>query len=282
MKWSTPSSVSQRTASGDVVWALRHPEEAAHVPITTGWMEARAVLLLWAAAGAIAAAHVLPTEVMAIVGIAAVHGGLLTAALAWGGIGLGNASLVIAMLAVARALVGVHSLGALAYLAVPLWLGRLALRGRLTRLGLAPPWPWGAVFVGALAGTALALHLVTSVSRTLGYGIRFDPAALLPALGYDVGANVISAELFFRGALLQHLWRRWSFGLALAVVSVAATLRYCVDPFVGTIELRVGAAVYMALLAIVNGALYRWSGSLLPGLVAASIFFACYRLLAIG
>ena len=181
MKWSTPSSVSQKTASGDVVWALRHPEEAAHVPITTGWMEARAVLVLWAAAGAIAAAHVLPTEVMALVGIAVVHGGLLTAALVWGGVGLGKASLVIAMLAGARALVGVHALGALAYLAVPLWLGRLALRGRLTRLGLAPPWPWGAVFVGALAGTALALHLVTSVSRTLGYGIRFDLAALLLA-----------------------------------------------------------------------------------------------------
>jgi hypothetical protein len=78
------------------------------------------------------------------------------------------------------------------------------------------------------------------------------------------------------------LWRRWSFALALATASALATLRYVVDPHVGTIELRVGAAVYMALLAILNGVLYRWSGSLLPGLAAAGVFFACYRLLAIG
>jgi hypothetical protein len=38
----------------------------------------------------------------------------------------------------------------------------------------------------------------------------------------------------------------------------------------------------MTLLALLNGALFRWSGSLLPGLAAAAVFFACYRLLAIG
>jgi hypothetical protein len=264
------------------MWALRHPEEAARVPIATGWTEARAVLALWAAAGAIAAAHVLPSHVMAVIGVSVVHGGLLAAALVWGGIGLAEASLVFAMLALARALVVVHPLGALAYLAVPLWLGRLALRGRLTRLGLAPPWPWSAVLIGALAGAVLALHLITSASRTLGYGVHFHRATFVPALGYDLGASVLSAELLFRGALLQHLWRRWSFGLALATASALATLRYVVDPYVGTIELRVGAAVYMALLAILNGVLYRWSGSLLPGLAAAGVFFACYRLLAIG
>jgi membrane protease YdiL (CAAX protease family) len=136
--------------------------------------------------------------------------------------------------------------------------------------------------VGALAGLALALHLVTCVSRTLGYALRVDAGALVPALAYDLGANIVSAELFFRGALLHHLWRRWTFGLALAVASLAATLRYCVDPFVATTELRVGAAVYMMMLAILNGVLCRWSGSLLPGLVAATIFFACYRLLGTG
>jgi len=264
------------------MWALRHAEDAARVPITTGWTDARAVLVLWAAAAAIVAAHVLPPEVLAVVGVAAAHGGLIAAALTWGGVGLAEASLAVAMLALARAVVAVHPYGAVAYLVVPLWLGRLALRGRLTRLGLTPPWPWSAVLIGALAGGALALHLVTSASRTLGYGVRIRPLILLPSLAYDLGANVLSAELFFRGAVLQHLWRRWSFGLALAAATAAATLRYCVDPYVGPIELRVGAAVYMALLAILNGALYRWSGSLLPGLVAASVFFACYRLLAIG
>jgi hypothetical protein len=38
----------------------------------------------------------------------------------------------------------------------------------------------------------------------------------------------------------------------------------------------------MTMLALLNGALCRWSGSLLPGLVAAAIFFACYRLLTTG
>ena len=263
------------------MWALRHPEEAARVPLATGWTEARAVLVLWAAAGAIAAAHVLPGELVAVIGVASVHGGLLAAALTWGGVGLAEASVAIALLAVARVAVAWHPLGAIAYLAVPLWLGRLALRGRLARLGLAAPWPWGATVIGALAGSALALHLAASASRTLGYGVRFELMSFVAALGYDLGANVVSAELFFRGALLQHLWRRWSFRLALGAASALATLRYVVDPYVGTIELRVGAAVYMLLLAILNGLLCRWSGSLLPGLAAAAVFFACYRLLGI-
>jgi len=80
----------------------------------------------------------------------------------------------------------------------------------------------------------------------------------------------------------HHLWRRWPFAVALAGASGAASLRYFFDPFVVTTELRVGAAVYMTMLAVLNGALCRWSGSLLPGLVAAAIFFTCYRLLASG
>jgi hypothetical protein len=262
------------------MWALQNPEDAAHVPIARGWESARAVLVLWSAAAVIAAVHILPREIVAIVAVAAIHGGLLVVAVTWAGVGLAEASVVLVLLAVARALVAVHPLGALAYLAVPLWLGRLAIAGRLRRLGLAPPWPAGAVAIGALAGSALALHLVTCASRTLGYGLRFQPDTFVQGFGYDLGANILSAELFFRGALLTHLWRRWSFALALAVTTAAATVRYCFDPFVASPELRVGAAVYMGLLGLLNGALYRWSGSLLPGLAAAAVFFACYRLLA--
>jgi CAAX prenyl protease-like protein len=263
------------------MWALHHPEEAARVPLTRGWEDARAVLVLWGAAAAIAAMHVVPRDIVSVVGVSAIHGGLAFAALTWGGVSHAQAGGVIVLLALARTLVAIHPLGAVAYLAVPLWLGRLAVTGRLVRLGLAPPWPWGAVAIGILAGSALALHLVTCAARTLGYELRFETTAFLRGFGYDVGANLVSAELFFRGALLQHLWRRWHFALALAVATAAATLRYCVDPFVATPELRVGATVYMALLALLNGGLYRWSGSLLPGLAAAGVFFACYRLLAI-
>jgi hypothetical protein len=247
-----------------------------------GWSDARVIAVACAAAAAVAASGVLPPGATAVVGVAAIHGGLLATALVWGGVRAADAAFGIVLLALARELVALHPLGALGYLAVPLWLGHLVHAGRLARLRLGRPWPWGPTMVGALAGFALALHLVTCVSRALGYALRVDAGVLAPALAYDLGANVVSAELFFRGALLHHLWRRWPFGLALAVASLAATLRYCVDPFVATTELRVGAAVYMMMLAILNGVLCRWSGSLLPGLVAAAIFFACYRLLATG
>lgn len=264
------------------MWALRHPATAAHVPFLAGWADARALALACGAAAAAAAAGVVPAEAAAVLGVAAFHGGLVAVALVWSGVRVSDAAFGIVLLALARELVVLHPLGALGYLALPLWLARLAWAGRLTRLGLGRSWPWGPAAIGALAGVALALHLVTCASRTLGYGFRLDAAAVLPAIAYDVGANVVSAELFFRGALLHHLWRRWTFGLALAGASGAAALRYCLDPFVATTELRLGAAVYMTMLAVLNGILCRWSGSLLPGLVTAVIFFACYRLLASG
>lgn len=264
------------------MWALRYPAALAAVPFSAGWSDARVPATACALAGAVAAAGVLPPEAAAVVAVAALHGGLVAIALVWAGVRVTDAAFAIVLLALARELVSLHPLGALAYLALPLWLAHFACAGRLTRLGLGAPWPWGPVAVAALAGSALALHLVTCASRTLGYAIRLDAAAILPAVAYDVGANVVSAELFFRGALLHHLWRRWTFGLALAGASGAAAIRYCGDPFVATTELRVGAAVYMTILAVLNGVLCRWSGSLLPGLVAATIFFACYRLLASG
>lgn len=262
------------------MWALRHPAATAAVPLSAGWSNGRVIAMVCASGGLIAAVGALPPGASAIAGVAAVHGGLLAIALAWSGVRVAEAAVAIVLLALARSLVALHPLGAVAYLAVPLWLGRLAHAGRLTRLELGRPWPWGPVVIGAMTGVALALHLVACASRTLGYAIRIDPGAVLAAFAYDVGANVVSAELFFRGAVLHHLWRRWTFGLALAGASAAAAARYCLDPFVATTELRVGAAVYMTMLAILNGVLCRWSGSLLPGLVAAAIFFACYRLLA--
>jgi hypothetical protein len=264
------------------MWALRHPAGAVEVPFRAGWSDARAVAAFCATGVVIAAAGILPPELSSVVGVACVHGGLLAVALIWARVPVAAAAFGIVLLALARELVALHPLGALAYVAVPLWIGVLAARGRLTGLALAAPWPWGPVTVGALGGAALALHLFVCSSRTLGYTVRFDPPAFAAAVAYDLGANVLSAELFFRGALLHHCWRRWPFPLALAVVSLATAGRYCFDPFVSTTELRVGAAVYMTMLAILNGILCRWSGSLLPGLVAAAIFFACYRLLTIG
>jgi hypothetical protein len=264
------------------MWALRHPAATAALPFWTGWTEARLLVAACAVAGVVAGSGALPPEVSAVVAVAALHGGLVATALVWAGVRVADAAFAIVLLALARESVAFHPAGAIAYLALPLWLAHLAQGGRLSRLALGPPWPWGPVAVAALAGAGLALHLITCASRTLGYGIRLDLASIAPALAYDVGANVVSAELFFRGALLHHLWRRWPFALAVAVAAAAAAARYCLDPFVATTELRAGAAVYMTMLAVLNGLLCRWSGSLLPGLVAAAIFFACYRLLASG
>jgi hypothetical protein len=261
------------------MWALRYPADAATVPFWQDWRDARFVAPLSVVALGIGAFGDVPPSVAAVTGVAALHGGLIVAALVWSGISLREASVVVALIVLARIAAAVDPMGALAYLLTPCWLARLAVQGRLRRLGLAAPWPWGAMVIGGLAGVALAVHLITCASRTLGYVVRYDAAVLLPALAYDLGANVLSAELFFRGALLQHLWRRWAFEVALVAAAGAAAVRYCFDPFVAAPELRVGAAVYMVLLALLNGGLYRWSGSLLPGIVAATVFFACYRLL---
>jgi membrane protease YdiL (CAAX protease family) len=261
------------------VWALEPVATPAATPFTSR-TDTRVVAALCGAAALLAGLDLLPREAAAALGVAAIHGGLLAIALLWSGMPAAEAAMPIALLALARALVGLHPLGAVAYLAVPAWLAWHARAGRLVRLELGRPWPWGPTAVGVLAGMALALHLVACVARTRGYVVRLEAQPVLAALAYDIGANVVSAELFFRGALLHHLWSRWTFGLALGAASFAAALRYCLDPFVATTELRVGAAVYMTLLAVLNGLLCRWSGSLLPGLAAAAIFFACYRLLA--
>ena len=262
------------------MWALRQPAVVRAPTFGRGWDGAGGIAAACAAALLVAASGVLPPPLGAALGVAALHGGLIATALVWAGVSRHDAVVAIALLFVARGAAAIHPAGVASYLIVPIWLAAFARRGQLTRIGLAAPWPWAAVVTGAFAGSALGLHLITCASRTLGYTVRLDPVAFVPALAYDVGANVLSAELFFRGALLQHLWRRWPFAGALSVTALAAALRYTLDPFVAATELRVGAAVYMTLLAVLNGALYRWSSSLLPGLAAASTFFVCYRLLA--
>jgi hypothetical protein len=135
--------------------------------------------------------------------------------------------------------------------------------------------------LGALTGLALGAHLLVTASQTLGYHVRLgDPLVLLGALGYDVGANALSAECFFRGALFRRLERRGPLRLALGASTVACVLRYLVDPLLPkTVEMAMGAAFYLAVLGAVNCWLLRWSGSLVPGYIAALGFFAAYRML---
>src|SRR5207245_9387140 len=120
-----------------------------------------------------------------------------------------------------------------------------------------------------------------SASRPVGAQVRAARGSyVLAAIAYALGANVLAAECFFRGALFNRAQRRWSFAGAATIATAAYVLRYVVDPLLPKqVELVVGAVFYLALLGAINCWLLWWSESLVPGLVSALVFFAVYRTL---
>ena len=224
---------------------------------------------------------VLPPQAAGVAGVTAAQGAMLATALAWARAGSAASVVAVALVGVAAAAASLGALGSCEYLGPALWVGLLSARGRLTGLGLGTPVaPWR-VAAGGLIGVGLSAHLLLSASRTLGVHVRSDHTPeMLVAIAYDVGANVLAAECFFRGALFSRGERRWSFAAAATVATIAYVLRYLVDPLLPkSAGLMVGAVFYLALLGGVNCWLLSWSGSLLPGLVSATIFFAAYRTL---
>jgi membrane protease YdiL (CAAX protease family) len=223
----------------------------------------------------------LPEAAARVVGLAVGHGALLGTAVAWtsGPRGHRWAPLEAALvLGAAAAGAFLHPLGALAYVAVPAW---LAWR-RPAWLGARSWRPALAVAGGAAFGLLLGAHLLVNASLTFGYRVRLGP---LPGLAdwwaYDLGANVLAAELFFRGALFERAYRRWSFAAAAGVSTTAAVVRYLVDPLLPhSIGMAAGAIFYMAVLGAGNCWLLARTGTLGPSLAAASLFFGAYRLLA--
>jgi hypothetical protein len=216
----------------------------------------------------------------------AVHGGLVAlgwllvtgAAPGWGGpvVRLGTAQVLAAITA------RLHPLGPLAWLLMP---ALILLEAR------RQPRRWAIGFGGAraahvLAGLAvgafLGAHLLVTASRTFGYRLQTGGGpAYLTALAYDVGANALSAEWLFRGAVFSLLWRRWAFWPAALVTTALSLVRYLLDPALPhAAEARVGAVFYLGLVGLIGCALRAWSGSLLPGYLAALVFFAAYRMLA--
>jgi len=148
-------------------------------------------------------------------------------------------------------------------------------------IGLELPADWRALLVGAAVGNFLGAHLLLSTSRTFGYPVRLDP--LVPYLTdvlYDAGANVLSAECFFRGTLFNRWQRRWGFWPAALAATGLSVLRYLADPALPrAVELMAGAVFYLALLSLSGCALFSYSGSVLPSLAASFVFFATYRML---
>jgi hypothetical protein len=233
-----------------------------------------------AATAALAAGGAIPASALAIVAIAVGHGALVGTALSWAGLPSTATLLAVGLVALGAAAARVHPLGAVAHLALPLWIHRLAARGRLHALGLGAPSPPAALLAGALVGLALGGHLLVSATLTFGYRIHLDREAYLGAILYDVGAQVLATELFCRGALFNRAQRRWPLGRAL-LVAVAATLaRYAVDPLLPrTPDAILGMTFYVSLHATAAGWLFWRFGTPVPGIVAGLGFFAAYRAL---
>jgi hypothetical protein len=187
---------------------------------------------------------------------------------------------VVGLLVVAGVAASLHPAGSVAYLAVTGCVVRLAAAGELRGLGLGTPCSFTAVVLGALAGAFIGAHLLVSAMLTFGYRIRID-AAVLPLVLYDVGAQVLATETFFRGLLFNRAQRRWSFAVAVTVTTAASAVRYLVDPLLPrTIEIVVGTIFYVCLLGLTTSALLWRFGTIVPGLIASTLFFAAYRLLA--
>jgi hypothetical protein len=228
----------------------------------------------------IVAVLVLPEAAARAVGLAAAHGALLGTALAWTADRAGRerwAPLQAALLlGAATACARLAPVGVLAYLAVPAWLlhrrgGWRGATGDHARAALA----------GGLFGSVLGLHLLVTASLTLGVRVRPGPAADLAAwLAYDVGANVLAAELFFRTALFTRAHRCWPFAAAAALSTATSIARYLVDPLLPrSVEILAGATFYLALLGAGNCWLLARHGSTAGPIAAALLFFAAYRLL---
>jgi hypothetical protein len=269
------------------VYALteRHPVNGP-VPLLEG-TPVRVLLLLALAAcamWALATAGLAETTAARAVGGGAAQGSLLACAVAWIAGRSERAAdlrpLGIAMTALGGAVAAASMPGgAIAYLLAPLWLWRR--RARLPALGLhAAPAP-RLLLAGLGLGAVLGAHLIITASLTLGYRVMRPAASdLVPWLAYDLGANVLAAECFFRAALFDRAQRRWSFGVATALSTAACVVRYLADPLLPpTLEVLAGAAFYITLLSVGNCWLYWRTGSVTPGLVAGYAFFAVYRLL---
>ena len=274
------------------MWALEQPWAPRRRPILANTPVALIVTLgvAWLAVAGLAAIGWLPASVLRVVSITAAHGGLLVVALAWGAadsgacLPPGTALITVGLVGAGAAATVIDSRACVVYLAAPTWLAVLALRGRLVGLSLGPGAPWRAVVIGGAVGVLLGGHLLLSASQTLGHPLRGGGWWPLLALwAYDVGANIISAECFFRGALFNRLQRRWSFVAAAALATSVALLRYLVDPLLPRqIEVMAGALFYLTTLGVINCWLLWFSGSLVPGLISSLLFFVAYRMLATG
>jgi hypothetical protein len=218
-----------------------------------------------------------PRWIAAAAAMVAGHGALLVTALAWRDAGRLRAwwaapALAVPLLAAVAVATAAHPLGCAASVLVPVWLWARAPHARVARRHIA---------AGAAIGGALGAHVLLTASLTLGYQAVFDVGRAASWLAYDAGVSVPAAEYFFRGALFDRAQRRWPMPAATMVSASLGVARYLADPLLPmTAEMVAGTVFYTGLLGVANCGLFRRTGSVLPGAVAAIVFFAAYRLLA--
>lgn len=234
--------------------------------------------------GAAVAFGALPPAALGVAVITAGHGALLATALTWAMREILPGVVAVALLGLAAAAAALHPAGAIGYLGPPAWIALLGRRRRLTRLGIGGPVAPAALLAGAAIGAFLGAHLLLSASLTLGHRARIGTLAELAGwIAYDVGANILSGEVFFRGALFNRAQRRWSFATGALLSTAACLLRYLVDPLLPrAVEITTGMFFYVSLLSVANCGLLWWSGSLAPALASSFLFFAAYRTLGGG
>lgn len=246
-------------------------------------------LLLFAVSAVAALGGWAPPGITRPLATAGFHGALLGAALAsaWGrNPGWRRPAWLLAGLVfVASLSAQLPPWGVLAHLLLPLALWALGRsHPQLRRIGWSWPEQSRALLLGAGVGLFFGTHLLLSASRTFGYPVRPAPLApLFSAMAYDAGANVISAELFFRGVIFNFCQRRSGFWVGALLSTGACLVRYMLDPALPrTVEVLAGALFYLALLSLASCALFALSGSLLPSVLAMFFFFGAYRLLQLS
>jgi len=255
--------------------------EQGTAPPRTGLLDGTPLTALALLAAAwVVATVTLPPAIARGIGLAAAHGGLLGTAVAWTAADRTHERWApfdaALLLGVATLCAHMVPGGGLAYILVPAWLIR---RPEWRGLGVEHG---RAVLAGGLFGLLLGAHLLVNASLTLGFHLRPGrPADLLAWVTYDLGANVLAAEAFFRAGLFARAHRRWSFAAAAALSATASVARYLLDPLLPhTPETLAGALFYLALLGVGNCWLLARYGSLAAPIAAGLVFFAAYRLLA--
>ncbi len=222
-------------------------------------------------------AGLVPRWTAAVAAMVAGHGALLVTALAWRDAGrplrwwaTPSVSLLL-VTAVALAAV-VHPAACLMSVLIPLWLW-----ARAPHAAVGPRY----IAIAVVIGGALGGHVLLTAALTLGYHAVVDVPRAVSWLAYDAGVSVPATEYFFRGALFDRAQRRWPMPVATALSASLGVIRYLVDPLLPmTAEMVMGTVFYAGLLGVANCWLFRRTGSVLPGAIAAVIFFAAYRVVA--